>query len=199
MDSFRRDGLTFDVRDGGPPDGEPVVLLHGFPQDSAAWDRVAPGAAPGRPAHAGAGPARLLPHGPTARPGRLPAARDGRTTSSRCSTPPGWSSAHVVGHDWGGIVGWALAAWHPDRVRTLTALSVPHPAAMTKAFVSLPARGLEQKWTVWATRMGPLTRTRGFDAPPRRLPTWPSAVDTCDRRRRTRSAEPLPVRPETRP
>ena len=31
---------------------------------------------------------------------------------------------------------WGLAAWHPDRVRTLTAVSVPHPAAMTKAFVS---------------------------------------------------------------
>ena len=42
MDSFRRDGLTFDVRDAGPPDGEPVVLLHGFPQDSTAWDAMAP-------------------------------------------------------------------------------------------------------------------------------------------------------------
>ena len=42
MDSFRRGGLTFDVRDAGPPDGEPVVLLHGFPQDSAAWDAVSP-------------------------------------------------------------------------------------------------------------------------------------------------------------
>ena len=45
-------------------------------------------------------------------------------------------SAHVVGHDWGGIVGWALAAWHPERVRTLSALSVPHPAAMARAFVT---------------------------------------------------------------
>jgi pimeloyl-ACP methyl ester carboxylesterase len=42
VDSFRRDGLTFDVRDAGPVDGEPVVLLHGFPQDSSAWDRVVP-------------------------------------------------------------------------------------------------------------------------------------------------------------
>ena len=41
MDSFRRSGLTFDVRDGGPADGEPVVLLHGFPQDASAWDGVA--------------------------------------------------------------------------------------------------------------------------------------------------------------
>ena len=32
MDQFFRDGLTFDVRDAGPADGDPVVLLHGFPQ-----------------------------------------------------------------------------------------------------------------------------------------------------------------------
>jgi pimeloyl-ACP methyl ester carboxylesterase len=48
----------------------------------------------------------------------------------------GLHRAHVVGHDWGGIVAWALGAWHPDRVRTLTALSVPHPAAMAKAMVT---------------------------------------------------------------
>ena len=48
----------------------------------------------------------------------------------------GLESAHVVGHDWGGMVAWALGAWHPDRVRTLTALSVPHPAAMAKAMVT---------------------------------------------------------------
>jgi pimeloyl-ACP methyl ester carboxylesterase len=48
----------------------------------------------------------------------------------------GLESAHVVGHDWGGMVAWALGAWHPERLRTLTALSVPHPAAMAKAMVT---------------------------------------------------------------
>ena len=42
MDSFRRGDMVFDVQDGGPPEGEPVVLLHGFPQDSTAWDDVSP-------------------------------------------------------------------------------------------------------------------------------------------------------------
>ncbi|OMQ15771.1 alpha/beta hydrolase, partial [Modestobacter sp. VKM Ac-2676] len=42
MDSFRRGDLVFDVRDAGPADGEPVVLLHGFPQDSGAFDRLSP-------------------------------------------------------------------------------------------------------------------------------------------------------------
>jgi pimeloyl-ACP methyl ester carboxylesterase len=44
----------------------------------------------------------------------------------------------VVGHDWGATVAWALAAWHEDRVRSLTAVSVPHPTAFTTAFRSDP-------------------------------------------------------------
>jgi pimeloyl-ACP methyl ester carboxylesterase len=46
--------------------------------------------------------------------------------------------ADVVGHDWGANVAWTLAAWHPDRVRSLTAVSVPHPAAYTAAFRADP-------------------------------------------------------------
>src|SRR6185312_15615821 len=41
--------------------------------------------------------------------------------------------AHVVGHDWGAAVAWALAARHPDRLHSLTAVSVPPPAAMLRA------------------------------------------------------------------
>ena len=50
----------------------------------------------------------------------------------------GLSAVHVVGHDWGAVVGWHLAARHPDRVRTLTAVSVPHPAAHAAALRSDP-------------------------------------------------------------
>ncbi|MER6793803.1 alpha/beta fold hydrolase, partial [Amycolatopsis mediterranei] len=35
--------------------------------------------------------------------------------------------------DWGGMVAWALAAAHPDRLRSLTVLSTPHPAALQRA------------------------------------------------------------------
>jgi pimeloyl-ACP methyl ester carboxylesterase len=135
MDSCERNGLTFDVLEGGPTDGEPVVLLHGFPQDKSAWDRVSPA---------------LHQHGlrtlavdqrgysPGARPRGRAAYRLRETTADVLAVldEAGLKSAHVVGHDWGGIVAWALGAWHPDRVRTLTALSVPHPAAMAKAMVT---------------------------------------------------------------
>jgi pimeloyl-ACP methyl ester carboxylesterase len=45
----------------------------------------------------------------------------------------GIETANVVGHDWGAAVAWQLTARHPDRVRTLTAMSVPHPQAFIHA------------------------------------------------------------------
>jgi pimeloyl-ACP methyl ester carboxylesterase len=42
----------------------------------------------------------------------------------------------LVGHDWGAIVAWMIAAHHPGRVRTFTAVSVPHPEAFADAYAS---------------------------------------------------------------
>ena len=39
----------------------------------------------------------------------------------------GEERAVVVGHDWGGIVAWAVAMLHPERVERLVILNVPHP------------------------------------------------------------------------
>jgi pimeloyl-ACP methyl ester carboxylesterase len=135
MQQFERDGLVFDVRDGGPPDGEPVVLLHGFPQDCSAFDRMSP-------LLHGAGLRTLAPdqrgYSPGARPaGRSPyRLREVTDDVVALLDAAGLGSAHVVGHDWGALVAWALGAWHPGRVRTLTALSVPHPAAMGRAVLT---------------------------------------------------------------
>jgi pimeloyl-ACP methyl ester carboxylesterase len=135
VDTFRRDGMVFDVRDSGPRDGEPVVLLHGFPQDSTAFDRLSP-------ALHSAGLRTLAPdqrgYCPSARPQGRSAYRLREAVDDVLALlyDAGLRSAHVVGHDWGGAVAWALGAWHPERVRTLTALSTPHPAAMQRALVT---------------------------------------------------------------
>ena len=132
MDEFFRDGLTFDVRDAGPPDGEPVVLLHGFPQDARSYDRMAP-------VLHGAGLRTLAPdqrgYSPMARPRGRAAYKPRELVADVLALLDAaeLQRAHVVGHDWGAVVAWALAGWHPDRVSTLTALSVPHPGAMAKA------------------------------------------------------------------
>src|SRR5919202_1224240 len=101
MDTFTRDGLTFDVRDAGPADGEPVVLLHGFPQDGSAFDRLTP-------LLAAAGLRTLAPDQRGYSPGARPAGRSAyRVRELEADVlalldAAGLASAHVVGHDWGG-------------------------------------------------------------------------------------------------
>jgi pimeloyl-ACP methyl ester carboxylesterase len=125
--------LTFDVRVDGPEDGRPVLLLHGFPQTSQSWAAVTP-----RLAEAG-----LRTYAPDQLgycPGARPAEVDAYSmpnlaqVTADLMTAMDVPRADVVGHDWGANVAWTLAAWHPDRVRSLTAVSVPHPTAYTVAY-----------------------------------------------------------------
>ncbi|RLK11941.1 pimeloyl-ACP methyl ester carboxylesterase [Micromonospora sp. M71_S20] len=125
-------GFTFDVRVGGPEGGTPVLLLHGFPQHGGEFDDVVPAL------HA-AGLRTYAPdqrgYSPGARPEAVEAYRLPELVADAVGLLDalGVDAAHLVGHDWGAIVAWAVAAHHPERVRTLTAVSVPHPGAMAWA------------------------------------------------------------------
>src|SRR5213080_3650374 len=129
--------LTFDVRVDGPDDGRPVLLLHGFPETSASWARVAP-------LLAEAGLRTYAPDQLGYSPGARPEEPDAYALTNLTQVTADLMTAlevpvaDVVGHDWGANVAWALAAWHPDRVRTLTAVSVPHPTAYTLAYRADP-------------------------------------------------------------
>ncbi len=135
MNQYRRGDLSFDYIDGGPADGPVVVLLHGFPQPNTSWNTVidrltARGYRCIAPNQRG--------YSPGARPTRR---RDYRATELVADVRAlfdavGAARVHLVGHDLGAAVGWALAAQHPGRVATLTALSVPHPAAFLRGLVT---------------------------------------------------------------
>ncbi|NJC71073.1 alpha/beta hydrolase [Planosporangium thailandense] len=128
-------GLRFHVTVDGPADGTPVLLLHGFPQNATMWAEVAP------VLHA-AGVRTIAPdqrgYSPGARPAAVGAYAQGECVADAVAVLDalGVDRAHVVGHDWGAIVAWGLAARHPDRVRTVTALSVPHPRAYAHALLT---------------------------------------------------------------
>ncbi len=55
----------------------------------------------------------------------------------------------LVGHDWGGMVAWAVAGLHPERLRTVTVLSTPHPLAFGAALSV--ADGDQQKRSSYIT------------------------------------------------
>lgn len=128
-------GLTFDVHTGGPPDGEPVLLLHGFPQHSGEWDGVVPALH-----EAGLRTYALDQRGysPGARPAAVADYRIGECVADALAVLDALrvDAAHVVGHDWGALVAWQMAARDPRRLRSLTAVSVPHPLAMAHAMAT---------------------------------------------------------------
>jgi len=132
---LRARGLVFDVLAAGPPTGEPVVLLHGFPQTAACWIRVAE-------TLAAAGYRVLAPdqrgYSPGARPAAVRAYRMSELVADvlALAEEAGAARFHLVGHDWGGAVAWALAGRHPERVATLTSVSTPHPRALAAALVT---------------------------------------------------------------
>lgn len=143
LTTYTHDGLTFDVTDEGPLDGEVIVLLHGFPQRATSWDGV-------RPTLHDAGYRTVAPdqrgYSPGARPPRRGDYRLGALVDDVVAliTAIGVGPVHVVGHDWGAAVAWSLAAAHPEQVRTLTSVSVPHPQAMMASLRTLDQ--LRRSW-----------------------------------------------------
>ena len=123
-------GARFHVAEAGPADGPLVLLLHGFPEFWWAWrDQLPELAAAGYRAVA----MDLRGYGGS---DKTPDGYDPVTLAQDVSgvvKALGARSAVVVGHGWGGYVGWATAVLHAREVSALCAISAPHPAAMLKA------------------------------------------------------------------
>ncbi len=126
-------GFSFEAVATGPRDGRPVLFLHGFPQTSYSWHHQLE-------AVAAAGYRGLAfdqrGYSPGARPATVEDYRIAELVGDVIAVADGWGLERfdLVGHDWGAMVAWVVAGRHPDRVRTLTAVSVPHPRAFAAAF-----------------------------------------------------------------
>ncbi len=147
--------------EAGASDGSPLLLLHGFPEFFYGWRHQ-------MPALADAGFRVIAPD------------MRGYNLSEK---PSGWRSydigllaediarllaalrierADIVGHDWGAAVAYATAMFHPEVVRRLAILNVPHFASLLRGFRTL--RQLRKSWYMFA-----------FQIP--RLPEWLFARD----------------------
>lgn len=129
---IQANGLRFRAMVDGPPDGDLFILLHGFPEGAESWSRqLGPLAAAGCLTVA----LDLRGYGLSDAPERVDSYRiDHLVEDVRWMIKAfGRPAAHVAGHDWGAIVAWFFAGRYPEMTKTLTALSVPHPAALADA------------------------------------------------------------------
>ena len=119
----RTSGAAIHLVHGGR--GDPVLLLHGYPQTHAMWHKVAPELARDYTVVC----PDLRGYGDSSKPKGLPdhanyAKRAMALDMAQVMSALGHERFHVVGHDRGGRVGHRLARDHGRRVRSLTVLDI---------------------------------------------------------------------------
>lgn len=141
-------------------EGPLVLLLHGFPLFWWTWrDQIPPLTAAGYRVVAmdlrGYGGSDHTPHGYD--PMTLAADVNGLIKAL------GETQAFVVGHGWGGLLAWSVAAMHPDSVAGIVPIAMPHPTRLTRAILR-----------------DTVQRRAASYALPFQLPFWPEHVLTRD-------------------
>jgi pimeloyl-ACP methyl ester carboxylesterase len=125
-------GLRFRTIVDGPPDGDLFILLHGFPEGAESWSKQVDELAK-------AGCLAVAPdlrgYGLSDAPEGVEHYAIGHLVDDVVGIIEafGRQEAHVAGHDWGALIAWFFASHHSEMARTLTVLSVPHPAALAAA------------------------------------------------------------------
>jgi pimeloyl-ACP methyl ester carboxylesterase len=141
MRRIRGDGVDLAVLDEG--EGAAVLLLHGFPDSSQLWRHQIP-------ALVDAGMRAIAPDlrgfGESERPEGVEEYAIARSVADMVAVLDALDveRAHVVGHDWGAGLAWALAAYVPARVESLVAMSVGHPNTLRRPSIEQREKGWYQ-------------------------------------------------------
>lgn len=132
--------------ESGRPDVPLVILLHGFPEFWFAWRRqIEPLAAAGfrvvAPDQRG--------YNLSDKPEGVGAYVLDRLADDVIGLADalGYQTFSLVGHDWGGVVGWWLAMRAPERLERLAILNAPHPATLS-GYLARHPRQLARSWYV---------------------------------------------------
>jgi pimeloyl-ACP methyl ester carboxylesterase len=130
-------GQTFFTRTAGAPDAPFVLLLHGFPEYGGAWDDMLPRLAD---AFFVAAPDQRG-YGRSSKPAGVEAYKAHLLAADMLALAdvlaPG-RSIHLVGHDWGASVAYAMAFLAPGRIAKLVVINGVHPVPFQRALVTDP-------------------------------------------------------------
>lgn len=163
---------------GGPEEGPPVLLIHGWPDDVRTFDKVAPalqeaGFRTYAPWLRGFGPTRFLAE-ETPRSGQIAALAEDMIEFADAL---GLGRFAIVGHDWGARIAYFLAAILPERVERIAALSVGwEPSGLTGPGLATPgltqARAFWYQWFMATERGAAFVREKGRDFARFQWETW---------------------------
>lgn len=140
-------GIRLHVVQAGPPDGPPVILLHGFPEFWYGWSKQIS-------ALAAAGYRVWAPDQRGYNLSDKPKGVDAYTLDQLAADVVGLIDAtgheqvYLVGHDWGAAVTWWTALKYPHRLRKIAVLNVPHPTVVNRTLRSSFAQ-LRKSWYIF--------------------------------------------------
>ena len=141
---FHINGVALHVVLAGSASAKPLVFLHGFPEFWFAWRHQIDH-------FASSGYRVIIPDQRGYNLSEKPAGIASYSIDLLAKDVVGVldtvtdSKAFIVGHDWGAIVAWYLAARYSERVRRTAMLSVPHPRIVIKNLIRNPTQ-LRRSW-----------------------------------------------------
>jgi pimeloyl-ACP methyl ester carboxylesterase len=131
FETISTNGIRLHTALAGPQDGEPVFLLHGFPEAWFGWEaQIEP--------LSEAGFRLIVPdqrgYNLSDKPKGVASYRMGPLVADILGLADalGYERFNLAGHDFGAMVSWSLASHHPQRVKRLAIANVPHPDVMKK-------------------------------------------------------------------
>jgi pimeloyl-ACP methyl ester carboxylesterase len=138
-------GLSLHAVEAGPADGPLLILLHGFPEFWWGWrHQITP--------LADRGFRVVVPdmrgYNESDAPQEVFAFELDTLAADIVALADGYKAHRfrLVGHDWGGIVAWQVAARHPERIERLVVMNAPHPDTWAKGALTHPTQALRSTY-----------------------------------------------------
>jgi pimeloyl-ACP methyl ester carboxylesterase len=152
--SVRTDILEIEFEEGGPANGAPLILLHGWPDSPGGWREVArrlqdAGYRTIVPHLRGSTPTRFLSNDTPRLGAAVALAQDAIDLADALNL----DRFALIGHDWGARAAYTLAALFPERVTAIAALSVAYqPRGIFKVPTFDQSRLFWYQWFMCADR-----------------------------------------------
>ncbi len=140
-------GVRIHTVESGPEDGQVVLFLHGFPEFWFSWRKQIP-------FFANLGYRVVAPdqrgYNLSSKPASVGAYRVQELIGDMVAliAALGVDKVYLVGHDWGAVIAWGLATYHPHLLHRLVIINVPHPAVMRETLRKQPDQ-LRRSWYIF--------------------------------------------------